>query len=355
MEPKTEKDSGISDVKPSPRRILILQTAFLGDAILSTPFIRGMRRVFPGAVTDILVIPENKPLFRADPNVDSVLTLDKRSRLFKWPDFCRLVLEIRRSKYDLAFSLQRSMTSSLIMVLGGVPERIGLFGQRLLTRTVKPEKGMHIRDRYLALLRPFNGGRNCGRDTAIHWTVADEKTADRLVAGLPEGVPKAGISPGSKWNTKRWPEEYYLELIKILEKTGVVLFLIGGKEDDGLCRSLLLKSGSAAVNTCGRLSIPESAALISRLDLMITNDSAPLHIADAVDTPVFAIFGPTVRRFGCFPYRGHDRVFEADLYCRPCGRHGGRRCPEGHFRCMRDLRPERIASAAIEYLEETQK
>jgi heptosyltransferase II len=337
---------------PSPRRILILQTAFLGDAILSTPFIRAVRRVFPDAVIDILVIPENKPLFGADPDIDGILTLDKRRHGFKWLDFIRLVSEIRRSKFDLAFSLQRSMTSSLIMVLGGVHERIGLFGQRLLTRTVKPERGLHVRDRYLALLRPFTGGRAFERDTAIHWTRADGKTADELIAARPEGVPKVGIAPGSKWNTKRWPEEYYLELIKILDGSGAELFLIGGKEDDGLCESLLQKSGSAAANLCGRLSIPESAALIGRLDLMITNDSAPLHIADAVDTPVFAIFGPTVRRFGCFPYRGHDSLFETDLDCRPCGRHGGRRCPEGHFRCMRDVRPERLAAAALEFLAE---
>jgi heptosyltransferase-2 len=355
MKPATEMDPGLSKAKPSPRRILILQTAFLGDAILSTPFVRAVRRVFPDAITDILVIPENKPLFRADPNVDSVLTLDKRSRLFKWPDFLRLVLDVRRSKYDLAFSLQKSMTSSLIMVLGGVPERIGLFGQKLLTRAVKTEKGLHVRDRYLSLLHSFAGGRVFDRDTEIHWTDAAGKTADELIAARPEGVSRVGIAPGSKWNTKRWPEEYYIELIKILERSGVEIFLIGGKDDYNLCESLLQKSGSACVNACGRLSIPESAALISRLDLMITNDSAPLHIADAVGTPVFAIFGPTVRRFGCTPYRGHDRLFETDLDCRPCGRHGGRRCPEGHFRCMRDLRPGQIAAAALEFLEETQK
>ena len=335
--------------KAAPRRVLILQTAFLGDVILSTPFIRAVRRRFQDAVLDILVIPENKPLFRADPNVDGVLTFDKGRLLFKWPAFCRLVLKIRWTKYDLAFSLQRSMTSSLIMAMGGIPERIGLSGQRLLTRTVKPEKGLHIRDRYLALIRPFTG-QAFDRDTALHWTDAEEKTADGLIPRGAAGARRVGIAPGSKWPTKRWPEEYFVELMRNLVRSGAELFLIGGREDRSLCDAILRRSGTAAVNTCGRLSILESAALIRRLDLMVTNDSAPLHIADAVGTPVFAIFGPTVRRFGCTPYRPPDRLFEAELDCRPCGKHGGRRCPQGHFRCMRDVPPESITLAAIEFI-----
>jgi heptosyltransferase-2 len=340
--------------KAAPRSVLILQTAFLGDVILSTPFIRAVRRTFPDAVVDVLVIPENKPLFGANPDVNGVLTFDKRRRMFKWAVFCRLVLKIRRTKYDLAFSLQRSMTSSLIMVMGGIPERIGLSGQRLLTQMVKPERGLHIRDRYLALLRPFTM-KVFDRNTALHWTDAEEKTAEGLIPRRAADVQRAGVAPGSKWATKRWPEEYYTELIKNLARSGVELFLIGGREDRSLCDAILRSSGEAAVNTCGRLSILESAALIRRLDLMIANDSAPLHIADAVGTPVFAIFGPTVRRFGCTPYRPHDRLFELDLDCRPCSRHGGRRCPQGHFRCMRDIPPEQITQAVLEFIREEKR
>ena len=333
----------------APGRILILQTAFLGDVILSTPFIRAVRRVFPEAAADILVIPENKPLFRADPDVNGVLTFDKRRRMFKWLAFCRLVLIIRRTGYGLAFSLQRSVTSSLIMAMGGIPGRVGLSGQRLLTRTVKPEKGLHMRDRYLALLRPFTA-EAFDRDTALHWTDAEEKTADGLAGNGDDGARKVGIAPGAKWATKRWPMEYYIELIKNLVSSGAEIFLVGGREDRSRCDAIIRGSGAAAVNACGRLSILESAALIHRLDLLVSNDSAPLHIADAVGTPVFAIFGPTVRRFGCFPYRGHDRLFEIDLECRPCSKHGGRRCPRGHFRCMRDIPPERVLRAVLGFI-----
>jgi heptosyltransferase-2 len=347
-------DSRKSKLRPASRRLLILQTAFLGDVILSTPFIRAARRVFPDAIVDILVIPENEPLFRADPNVDGVLTFGKRRRVFKWAAFCRLVFKIRKTKYDLAFSLQRSMTSSLIMAMGGIPERIGLSGQRLLTQTVKPGKRLHIRDRYLALLRPFTD-QAFDRDTALQWTDAEEKTAEGLIPHRAAGSPKVGIAPGSKWATKRWPDKYYIELMNNLGNSGAELFMIGGREDRPLCDAILQKSGADAVNACGRLSIPESAALIHRLDLLVANDSAPLHIADAVGTPVFAIFGPTVRRFGCTPYRPHDRLFELDLDCRPCSRHGGRRCPQGHFRCMRDIPPERITQAVLEFISEEKR
>jgi len=93
----------------------------------------------------------------------------------------------------------------------------------------------------------------------------------------------------------------------------------------------------------------ESAALIATVDLMLTNDSAPLHIANAVQTDVFAIFGPTVRRFGCYPFREHDKMLEVDLYCRPCSKHGGRRCPEKHFRCMRDIQPAFVFEEIMAY------
>jgi len=97
-----------------------------------------------------------------------------------------------------------------------------------------------------------------------------------------------------------------------------------------------------SINLAGDLTLLESAALISKVDLVVSNDSAPLHIANAVKTDVFTIFGPTVKEFGFYPYRKNDKIFEVDLECRPCGKHGGKECPLGHFKCMLEVKPEII-------------
>ncbi|MCI0496173.1 glycosyltransferase family 9 protein, partial [candidate division KSB1 bacterium] len=141
--------------------------------------------------------------------------------------------------------------------------------------------------------------------------------------------------------TKMWLKDYFIALIDRLKNKNLAIFLIGGAADKSLCEEIKQRSSNKKVITvAGYLSILESAALIQKLDLMVTNDSAPLHIANAVKTDVLAIFGPTVRRFGCYPYRDRDRLLEIDLYCRPCARHGGKRCPEGHFRCMKEITPQ---------------
>jgi heptosyltransferase II len=250
----------------------------------------------------------------------------------------------------LSVSAHLSMTSSLLTYWAGIKHRLGLPRQKLLTITIDLPKGIHIAKRYLRLMQALSD-REFSAQTELFW---DDKVEDK-VTKLTESYMQnkqdiVGIAPGSVWKTKRWLPEYYVQLIKDLRQHGVYTVLIGGKDDAELCNKISYLTGVEPLNMSGKLSVLGSAALIKRLKLLITNDSAPMHIANAVQTDVIAIFGPTVRRFGFFPYRAGDIILETDLDCRPCGKHGGQKCPQKHFRCMKDISPELVLNAVLHKL-----
>ncbi len=326
------------------KKILVIQTAYLGDVILSTPFFRALAQVFPDAQVDALTVPQTKIVFQHSPAVHRVWTLDKSTVFRKTAGLFRLVRSLRSEHYDASFSLQLHATASFLMAAAGIRTRVGFRRQKGLTHPVTPPKGLHMRRRYLTLLSPFTD-RTFDDRTELRWSEAEEQTADAVTASLRRaGGPLVGLAPGSVWPTKRWPESHYAALARILSAEGMNLTAVGGPEDRSLCASVLDGTGSRSVNCAGALSVLESAAVLSRLDVLVTNDSAPLHMADAAGTDVIALFGPTVRRFGCAPWRPGDEILEQDLACRPCSRHGGRRCPERHFRCMIDTTPESVAA-----------
>jgi heptosyltransferase-2 len=179
----------------------------------------------------------------------------------------------------------------------------------------------------------------------LRTTAADEHAAAVLIEG-----PFVALAPGSIWGSKRWP--YYAELAATLP-AHVAVVVVGGPDDVGLGDEIVRavgRSGRLAVNACGRLTLRESAALIGRASALVTNDSAPLHLATAMGTPVVALFGPTVTEFGFGPVRPGDVALGIDgLQCRPCSSHGPPRCPLGHHRCMREITVPAVL-AAIEEL-----
>jgi heptosyltransferase-2 len=332
------------------RRVLIIQTAFLGDVILITPLIRATSEVFPKALIDVLTIPETAPVLADNPHVRDTLTFDKRGN--KMLAFIRTLREIRRNRYDLAISPHSSLTSAYLMRLGGIRERLGFERWRAsghLTLKVPHLKGVHKARKNLHLLSVFTD-HEFNMQTEVFPDQTMVARAAKIKSGLPRpDKPVIAVFPGSIWLTKRWPEDHFVTLVRQLDAAGFNLILGGSPSERDLCELVIQASGVSAFDMAGETGPLEAAAVIEQCDLVICNDSAPLHLANAVRTDVFAIGGPTdMRQMGYFPFREQDVIFEADLKCRPCGSHGGRRCPEGHHRCMRDLKPEVILAKVLE-------
>jgi len=332
--------------------IIVLQTAFLGDVILSTAFVNALKQTFPQAEIDILLIPQTVEVFQDNPHIRRIIIFDKRQWFRRIVSFLQVWKTIARAHYDLAVALQLSFTTSLLMWLPGIPERLGYPRQKLLTRTIDLAKGLPVYQRHLELLKPFTD-KQFDVQTELFWQAEiDEKVQEILSRETPVGATLIGIAPGSVWSTKRWLAEYYAQLLKAVTEQGWYGVFIGGKDDRILSDSIIARSGVNALNLAGRLSLKASAAVIKRLAVLVCNDSAPLHLANAVQTDVVAIFGPTVKRFGCYPYRQRDIVLETELPCRPCGKHGGRNCPLGHHQCLREITPEQVMQAITEILEQ---
>lgn len=347
-QPRTRgmKQSGLPDA----RRILIIQTAFLGDVILITPLIRATSEVFPKARIDVLTIPETAPVLADNPHIRDTLTFDKRGN--KVLAFIRTLREIRRNRYDLAISPHSSLTSAYLMRLGGIRERLGFERWRAsghLTLKVPHLKGVHKARKNLHLLSVFTD-HEFDMQTEVFPDQIMVARAAKIKSGLPRpDKPVIAVFPGSIWFTKRWPEDHFVTLVRELDAAGFNLILGGSPSERDLCERIIQASGVSAFDMAGETGPLEAAAVIEQCDLVICNDSAPLHLANAVRTDVFAIGGPTdMRQMGYFPFREQDVIFETDLECRPCGSHGGRRCPEGHHRCMKDLKPEVILAKVLE-------
>ncbi len=332
-------------------KILVIQTAFLGDLVMTTPLFRELKRVYPEARIDVVVIPETMGIIRNNPYIDDVFLFNKRKKKSKFLSFWFLVKEIRKRRYDVAYSLTTSTTSSLIMVLGNIPKRIGLHGMRFLTHPVTFSAGTHFRQVVVELLSKTSDISVADMSTELFPGDDDRIRARELLTGSSARL-NIGIAPGSVRETKKWPEEHFGKLLDMLSGKNISIFFIGSKDDHPLCEKIIRSSSNEkCTNLAGELGLLGSTAVIEILDLMITNDSAPLHMSNAVNTPVLAFFGPTVREYGCYPYRENDKMLEIEMACRPCGIHGGRTCSLGHHDCLRLINPELVYNEIMKYYE----
>lgn len=351
------RGGGIAFVRPI-NRILVVQTAFIGDVILTLPLVQVLKEFFPQAEIDVVLVPRAAEIFRNHPAVGTVIEYDKRGKERGWAGFRKMVGIVRERRYQLAVIPHRSLRSSLLAFLGRVPLRLGFRkggGRFLLTRAMPYDQDRHEIERNLSLLAGI-GIRDIGKVLPkVHPSNSDVAAVTKLIEGIPSKKQKRmiAVAPGTIWNTKRWPKERFAELVGLLTDEGFAVVLVGGREDVDLCREIReTAEKNFVVDASGRLSLLESAELIRRCCLTVSNDSAPMHLSVAVGTPVVAIFGATVPAFGFAPYGPHDAVVETrGLRCRPCSIHGGAECPIKTFDCMLQITPERVLSRMLAILE----
>ncbi len=320
---------------------LVVQTAFLGDVVLTTPLFSALAA--DHGPVDVVTTPIAAPLIETHPAVRKVIPYDKRGNDRGWAGLRNLARRLRTERYERAYLPHRSLRTATLGVLAGIPTRIGFSGAwSFLYTEARPKPALdHESDRLLALADKPPGVY----PPQLRPTAADEQAAAALIDGA-----FVALAPGSIWGSKRWP--YYPELAaKLAARLPVVL--VGGPDDAGLGDEIVRavgRSGGRAVNGCGKLTLRQSAALIGKALLLVTNDSAPLHLATAMGTPIVALFGPTVTEFGFGPLRPGDVALGVnELPCRPCSSHGPPQCPLGHHRCMRELTVAAVI-AAIEEL-----
>ena len=317
---------------------LVIQTAFLGDVVLTTPLLAALAAVH-GPV-DVVTTPAAADLIETHPAVATVIRYDKRGAERGLRGVWRLSRRLRSRGYLRAYLPHRSWRSAALARLAGIGERVGFADSPAATtytrRVVRPTGGHEV-ERLLALV-----GRVDGTPAVrIVPTAEDQSDADRWLRerGVEPGF--VAVAPGSIWGTKRWPG--YGKLVSLLDRPVVI---VGGREDAHTASEVMAAAPGRTHSAAGALSLRASAALLARAAVLVTNDSAPLHLATAVGTPIVAVFGPTVPGFGFGPRGARDQVVEhPSLGCRPCSAHGPQVCPLGHHRCMRELSVETVARA----------
>jgi heptosyltransferase-2 len=316
---------------------LVVQTSFLGDMVLTTPLLAHLATL--GEV-DVVGTPAAAALLANNPSVRRVIAYDKRGRDRGMAGFVRLARSLRHERYDRAFLAQGSMRSAALAFAAGIGERRGFdtsAGRALYTTRIPYAEGDHHAARLLALA----GGDASDLRPRLYPGSAETQAVNALLAGATG--PFIGLAPGSIWPTKRWPS--YDGLARALAGRGTIV-VIGSADDRALAKQILDAAGGRGIDATGRLSLLASAELIGRCTVLITNDSAPQHLASAMNTPTVTIFGPTVPQFGFGPLAEHAVTVGLDgLACRPCDRHGPIVCPLKHWKCMRDVGVEQVLAA----------
>ncbi len=326
----------------------MIQTAFLGDVVLTTPLLAALAERH-GPV-DVVTTPAAVPLVETHPAVRHAIPYDKRGAERGPAGLRALARRLAAVGYDVAYLPHRSLRTALLAWLARVPRRVGFADAWPLLYTEvrrRPATGHEI-DRLLALAAAPPGAFA----PRLYPTAEDERVVEQVLSAAGIAGEFVALAPGSIWGSKRWP--YYAELASRLASREPVA-IVGGSDDAPLGAEITAAVGrsggtSRVVDTCGRLTLRQSAVLIRRASVLVTNDSAPLHLASAVGTPVLGLFGPTIPEFGFGPIGAGDQtVGVTGLVCRPCSDHGPPACPLGHHRCMNELGVATVVAA----LEET--
>lgn len=331
------------------KRVLIIQTAFLGDAILTLPLVQVLKQKNPGWQIDFLCIPATSILFKHNPLINKLIVYNKRGG----DSFTRIKKEVKNN-YDIVISPHRSLRSSLIAYFSKAKKRITFDKSSLsflYTDKVKYITEVHEIQRNLSLLSPLGIKEDNIVKPELYLSSEEENKINELFAAekITDTDDLIALAPGSVWFTKRYPKEKFSEVLNLLTNTNSIIFLIGGDADKELGEYLISNSQNKnIINTIGKLNVLESAELIRRCRVLLTNDSAPLHIANSVGTKVISLFGATVPQFGFFPYGKEDVILETEgLVCRPCSIHGGKSCPIGTFICMHNIKEQAVYELII--------
>jgi heptosyltransferase-2 len=342
------------------QKVLIVQTSFLGDTVLTLPLCCEIKRRFPETKLSVLCTPQAAELLRDYPTIDEIIADDKSGADKGWSGLWRKASSLRRKGFTMALCPHKSLRSALLLFLAGIPHRIGFRqskGWYLFHVRVDRDGSRHDVERNLSILSALDiAVEDCRRDLEFPTNPWAEERIEQLFRSLAidTAKPIIGMNPGAVWPTKQWAAESFARLADLLKaQTDYEVVLFGGPEDADTVGRIQQLSKAGVVSLAGKTSLRELPAALGRCKVFVTNDSGPMHIAVARGVPVVAIFCATTPALGFYPYSSKALVVEKDLPCRPCGLHGGRRCPLGTEDCIRLIRPETVLGAINQLLDET--
>jgi lipopolysaccharide heptosyltransferase II len=326
------------------KKILVIQTAFIGDAILATSVLETLHAGLPEAKIDLLVRKGNELLFEHHPFLNEVLVWKKREEKYK--GLRNIGKRIRENNYDVVVNLHRFASSGLLTAFSGAPIKIG-YKKNPLSRFFterhqhpigqkNDSKFLHEIDRNYGLLKTIT-------TTSLRGPKLYPHPDDFTTVSNYTGRPFITIAAGSVWYTKQWPLEKWKDVIWNYRHYN--MFFLGGKMEKEMIDLFISEFPRLnLVNLCGELSLLQSAALMQKATMNFVNDSAPLHLASAMNAPVTAIYCSTIPEFGFGPLSKDSHVIQTqeNLACRPCGLHGKSECPEKHFKCALTIKPEQF-------------
>lgn len=329
------------------KKILVIQTAFIGDVVLATSLIENLHQQFPEVKLDILVRKGNESLFQSHPFLNQVLVWDKKNN--KYQNWVGLLFKIRSSQYDVVLNAQRFAATGAWTAFSKAKIKIGFDKNPfsfLFTHAVVhqfSEKGQHEIDRNHQLLSSLFM-------TKVAMPKLYPTSSDELAVSSYQQLPYLCIAPASVWFTKQFSIEKWVDLINEIPFKGPI-YLIGGPGDKLLCDQILQKiNRKLVVNLAGRLSFLASAALQKKAVLNYVNDSAPMHFASAVNAPVVAVYCSTLPNFGFGPLSDRSFIVQTNeaLACRPCGIHGKKQCPLKHFDCAKTIKMDQLIAPLLQ-------
>ncbi len=325
------------------QKFLVIQTAFIGDVVLATGLVEKLHTHFPDAQIDFLVRKGNETLLEGHPFLHETLVWDKKKH--KLPNLWRLLRRIRRSGYDKVINVQRFAATGLLTAFSGARETIG-FDKNPLSRLFS-KRVPHL----------VGEGHEIGRNQQLIKDFTDPEPARPRLYPSSRDEEKVRpyqqdsyltVSPASVWFTKQYPKENWISFLQQLPASQTV-YLLGASSDHALCEEIRLGAGVAGgshsiINLCGTLSFLQSIALMRGAAMNYANDSAPMHFASSVNAPITAIYCSTIPGFGFGPLSDNSFIVELrpPLDCRPCGLHGYKACPRGHFHCARWITDEQL-------------
>lgn len=326
-------------------KILLIQTASIGDVILLTSLMEKLHDKFPSAAIDLVVKSPNEQLFANHPYVRDIWVWNKKKG--KYRNLFQIICGIREQHYDVVLCIQRFFSAGLMCVLSGAKHKIGFDKNPLsfLFTEAKPhkiEKGIHETDRNISLLSNIWCERS--PKPRLYPSAVDFEKASKLCTNAKEYYT---ISPCSLWETKTMSPEKWVKLLSFMakQKAEAKVFLLGSKENAAQCDNIIHRAENKNVkNLCGKLNLLESAALMQNAKMNFVCDSAPLHLCSAVDAPVTAVFCSTTPDFGFGPLSSNSLVVQAEPEpkCKPCGLHGAKKCKNGTFACCEEIDMQKL-------------